>query len=62
MHIKIIATSYVRVPKLKRAVKKFGVNAVIQVPLPGQEWRKTIESVLGGNLRDTRSSTADNVG
>jgi CheY-like chemotaxis protein len=60
-HTRIIATSYVEIPKLKRAVKKFGVDAVIRVPLPGQEWRKTIESVLGSTLRDTSSSPADSV-
>ena len=57
-HTKIIATSYVEVPKLKRAVRKLGVDTVIQLPLPGQEWRRTIESVLGSNMRDTRSSIA----
>jgi CheY-like chemotaxis protein len=61
-HTRIIATSHVKVPKLKQAVRKFGVDAVIQVPLPGQEWRRTIESVLGGNLRDTRASAADSGG
>src|SRR5579863_6091311 len=46
-HPKIIATSFVEVPKLKQAITKFGVDAVVQIPMDAQDWRKTVEAVLG---------------
>jgi CheY-like chemotaxis protein len=55
---KIIATSYVEVPTLENVVTQFGVDAVVRVPMPSQRWRKTINTVLGGNVDGRVSSGA----
>jgi two-component system cell cycle response regulator len=57
-HTKIIATSHVQVPTLKNVVTKLGVDAVVRVPMPSQRWRKTINTVLGGNFDGEVSSGA----
>ncbi len=46
-HLKVIATSFVEVPQLKQAVAKFGVDAVVRIPMDAQDWRQTVEAVLG---------------
>jgi CheY-like chemotaxis protein len=45
--LKIIATTSVDVPKLNQVVKELGVAAIVQFPVAVQDWRKTIETVLG---------------
>ena len=44
----ITAARAVDVPLLKQVVKELGVDAVVQTPMPVQDWRKTIEAVLSG--------------
>ena len=43
---RIIATSAVDIPLFRNGLKDFGVEAVVQTPLPLQRWHKTIEAVL----------------
>ena len=47
---KFIATSSVDVPLIEKVVKEPGVEAVVRVPMPMQDWRKLIAAVLGGEL------------
>jgi CheY-like chemotaxis protein len=60
---KIIATSAVDVPLLKKVVKELGVAVVVQIPIPVQGWRKIIEAVLSEELsgysRGTGSSSVN---
>ena len=62
---RIIATSAVDVPLLKQVVKELGVDAVVQIPIPVQGWRKIIEALLNGELsgssHDTGSSAASSI-
>ena len=51
--LKIIAVSHPTVyhgPLLEKVAKKFGVDAVVRQPMAPQEWRKTVEAVLHGQL------------
>ena len=45
---RIIATTAVDAPLLNQVVKELGVDAVVQIPIPAQGWRQTIEVVLSG--------------
>jgi CheY-like chemotaxis protein len=59
--VKIIATTSASDdPVLEQIVSR--VDAVVQTPIPAQEWRKLLAAVLvgglSGHVRDTDSSTA----
>jgi CheY-like chemotaxis protein len=54
---KIIATSFVEVPNLKQAITKFGVDAVVQIPMDAKEWHKTVEEVLGNSSQASAAGT-----
>ena len=43
---RIIATSAVDIPLFRNVLKDWGVEAVVQTPLPFQRWHKAIEAVL----------------
>ena len=49
-HTQIIATSAVHVPLLKTVVRRLGVDAVIQIPIPAESWHKLIAAFLCGEL------------
>jgi CheY-like chemotaxis protein len=45
-HPKIIATTEVEIPLLKHVLKELGTDAVVQIPIPVQDLRNTIQGVL----------------
>ena len=47
---RIIATTAIEVPLLKDVVKNFGVDVLVQTPVPVQDWRTIINSVLNMEL------------
>src|SRR6476646_9555238 len=49
-YTRIIATTAIDVPLLKHVVKDFGVNVLVETPIPTQDWHKLIDSVLLGEL------------
>jgi DNA-binding NarL/FixJ family response regulator len=45
--VKIIATTSVYPPAMLEKVKDLGVDAVVPENIPAEEWRQTVETVLG---------------
>ena len=57
-HTRIIATSYVEVPRVKQVVKALGVDEVVRIPRSAQALRKTVRAVLSARFQ---SKTSDGV-
>jgi DNA-binding NarL/FixJ family response regulator len=51
--LKIIATTSVYPTHVLEKVKDLGVDAVVPEKIPAEEWRKTVETVLGQTSRPT---------
>jgi DNA-binding NarL/FixJ family response regulator len=49
--LKIIATTAVYPTPVLEKVKNLGVDAVVLDAIPPEEWRKTVEAVLGKNFQ-----------
>jgi len=58
---RIIATSALDLPLLKQVVTELAVDAVVHTPMTVQGWRKTIETVLSGELGGYSQPTASSV-
>ena len=58
---KIIATSAVEDPILKKVLKELGVAVVVQMPIPVQGWRKIIEAVLSEELSGYSQGTGSSI-
>lgn len=46
--IKIIATSSIHTQAVLEKIKEMGVDAVVRKPIPSEDWRTTLETVIAG--------------